>query len=295
MSHNVPRSYDHEFEHEDGTWWWLPDKKWELEEGDPANAATDWFFIVGQPRTGTTVLAEILNLHPDCYCASEQGVVLLAAFLPITKRLQAGPLILSETATAFPATPRAAREFCEGWRRAVAPAKVLAGEKLITPAYSLGAIDWLRAVFPGARFVITKRRYLDSIASWHEKAATRWGVCWEDSEAEYQWLVNDLRVRMRWRAKHAEIPATQRLVVEFEHCADKDAAAVVLSRVFRHVGLREPGRHGQLGAELCRHWSAIGRWRRDPALTRMVERLQTEEPATYAMLMAEEGEQYDCR
>lgn len=34
-----------------------------------------WFFVIGPARTGTTLVAHLLNLHPDCTCLNDTGIV----------------------------------------------------------------------------------------------------------------------------------------------------------------------------------------------------------------------------
>jgi hypothetical protein len=35
----------------------------------------DWVFVIGPARTGTTLVAWLLNLHPECICLSDTGIV----------------------------------------------------------------------------------------------------------------------------------------------------------------------------------------------------------------------------
>lgn len=50
---------------------WLDSKPWEELIPVEVQDGPSWIFIVGMPRSGTTLLEQILDMHPDCHGAGE--------------------------------------------------------------------------------------------------------------------------------------------------------------------------------------------------------------------------------
>lgn len=164
-----------EWTHYSADWWGSEELCWHL-EGDPAPSAPDWCFIFHPPRTGSTILADLLSERTDCLILDEVGLLPLLGVLPATARLAGGPVVVSNTWRTIPATARAAREIAEGIRRAASGGVTRFGSKTPFPFYDARAADWFAAVFPGAPVLAPMRSTLDWLSSWHGLADKEWGV-----------------------------------------------------------------------------------------------------------------------
>lgn len=183
---------------------------------------TEWVFVTGMPRSGTTLAAWLLNRHPDCCILIETGfgTQILEALQPpvdddqgycgvqwrghtqttegswLLKRLchpQQGQRDTPPTAEEL------ARSMCEALR-AHWPVRCL-GDK--SPGY---CFQWqaLRAVFPACRLVVCDR---DLDAAARSVARQSWAPAGRDHEGLCQWLRS-------YRQAVADCPETFRLVLE---------------------------------------------------------------------------------
>ena len=130
-----------------------------------------WAFITGMPRTGTTAMMQLLNLHPDCTILREthfpQALHDLCC-LPLSHNSGHYRFPLPDRAGVLCSLPRLqqygagmdmARAMCEGLRAQFGSPAVF-GDK--TPIY---CFHWrtLRALWPDCRILIMDRE-LDEVA-----------------------------------------------------------------------------------------------------------------------------------
>jgi sulfotransferase family protein len=150
-------------------------------------------FVVGQGRSGTTILGEILSLHPDLAFLNEPKAVWHAAHgaedvLGSYVALGAPCRYRLGEADASPDVARRMRRIVAGYLRLVRHSRML--DKSPEALYR---IDFLRTVFPGARFVALIRRGWDNIGSISEWCRAR---TVEEGGRRYDWWGTDDR---KWR------------------------------------------------------------------------------------------------
>lgn len=134
-------------------------------------------FVLGTGRSGTTWLGKVLALHPQLAFLNEPKALwqvvrpdqdVLGSYASAPGRL---------TLTAADATPAVARRA----RRLHAAFARLTGARRVLDKYPemLFRVDFLRAIFPGARFVVTVRdgaATARSIAAWSARHRVRRGA-----------------------------------------------------------------------------------------------------------------------
>lgn len=150
------------------------------EHGDPAPEPV---FIVGMPRSGTTLLEQILSAHPDVFGAGELGI-----FGRVLRRHGApGP------ATAAPI----GRDYVDAIRRLAAPSASRITDKMPGNYQNLGAIA---AALPNATIIHARRDPVDTCLSCFQQSFAR-GQHWsyDLEELGHQYRVYE-GIMNHWRA-----------------------------------------------------------------------------------------------
>jgi glycosyltransferase involved in cell wall biosynthesis len=198
-------------------------------------------FLMGLPRSGTTLLSVMLDRHPQLRCPPEPWVMLA---------LQAiGKAPFRHPADA-PVLWQAFRQFCEGdaaipaarsFARTLYNQKLESAQKQIfidkTPRYYL-IIPYLQQVFPNARYIVLMRNPLDVAAS----NKTTWGFdlpqllsTRQDHPAAIDLIIGLRRLRDLARSNTAGIHA-----VKYEDLVRDPSAQ--LSELLKSLGLPDaPG------------------------------------------------------
>ncbi|MEL6547373.1 MAG: sulfotransferase, partial [Myxococcota bacterium] len=119
-------------------------------------------FILGPPRSGTTALAEVLRLHPEVSVLTHEAHRFHHDIGRFDHRVRATDALWL---TAADVSASLAREYSE----CLAGLRGLPVVKVSTASIQ---VDFVRAIFPDARFVQILRDPLDVIASMEDLRAT---------------------------------------------------------------------------------------------------------------------------
>jgi len=154
-------------------------------------------FIVGMPRSGTTLTEQIIASHPQAYGAGErpfarQGLGLLPQIL---QRREDDPL------TALSAADRPALQAAAGWHldRLAALDGGAARRSVDKMPDNYSLLGWLAVLFPRARFIYCRRDPRDvALSCWVTNfSAIRWA---NDLDHLAQRLLQHRRLMEHWRA-----------------------------------------------------------------------------------------------
>jgi tetratricopeptide (TPR) repeat protein len=117
-------------------------------------------FIVGFPRSGTTLLEQVLDAHPLLQSMDEQGLV-LRAVTEVTNQDIRYPAELGKLSAQFLDEVRAGY-----WERARKRARLLRGQRLVDKVpLNLVFVPVIRRLFPNAPIILTIRHPCDVLLS----------------------------------------------------------------------------------------------------------------------------------
>lgn len=177
-------------------------------------------FIVGMPRTGTTLLAELLSRHPDVRNRGE---------LPLIAKLAAQPGL--DGGSALTDLERAAAIYAAHARQDDAPdARWFIDKQPLNFRY----VDLMLSMFPDARVIHCRRNERDT-------ALSLWTQCFLEDVQGYAYDFGDIalvmhdcaRLMARWNQHHAESIQT----IEYEMLVTAPHMAV--AKLARWIGLRD--------------------------------------------------------
>ena len=169
---------------------------------EPAGAADDRLdrpiFVVGHPRSGTTLIASMLGRHPDVASTPETLYLLLGRF-QLAPAIAAGPEAVAARIHQIPPLRRLARD-----RDALAAALTAAAPLTEAAVFAVLLASFARA--SGARRVVEKTplhlRHIDTIRAWFPDAQLVWIL--RDGRA----CVASLR-KMPWASDNPAVLAAQ--------------------------------------------------------------------------------------
>lgn len=190
-----------------------------------------WIFVVGAPRSGTSLLRRLLSSHPDLYISPELRILEL--------HLIAGALSehgkLTERASLSPRAIERGRRFVEQLARhqREAHASGRIGDKY--PPYSL-QLPRLEQLFPGAQYIHIIRDGRDVVSSLARTRAANRGWRRGATVPDTASLVNDW-ASFVLSARQAGLPLgpSRYQELRYEHLLADPAP--VLRRLFSYLGL----------------------------------------------------------
>jgi hypothetical protein len=260
--------------------WQLDDGRqpWQFDADDEAPPAPDWFFVVNHPRTGSSVVHDLLNAHPMVYCGYEHHV------LPLFMTLLGSQLFMSQRLwkavryqKRVQITPRHMRHLLDAWRRCVSD-RPLFGDKGEMYLAEFGPA--CEKVFPGCKLLLTVRHPLDTLSSYLRQS---WGG--------YMFLGNDPRALNRnLRVRAYRMLAGNRAwrdkarVIEFERMATRDGFTAVFGAALEHLGAPAADFDWETAWARCKHAPAVGRWEKDATMTTFLRWLGREDPPLHDLL-----------
>ncbi len=263
-------------------------------EGAPPG--DDWFFLLGFGHCGSSVLAEMLNLHSDMYAANEDKTVLNLLGLVSTRTIimprlavlhwQSGPWSGREKPFACETrviTAAFMRDLCEVWRAHYAGDRRFCGDK---HQHYLTWRHRLRQVFPGCKFVYCTRHPLDQLSGLLHDDWLGNRALVEQPEAAWGQVLDYIR----WRRTMSEEPDV--LTVQYEDFATEEGIAAALSGCAAHLGAEAAGWQASDLRPFARTES-VERWRHDDALALLLviwekDGLAADQQREALMLPAEE-------
>jgi len=241
---------------------------------------SDWFFLLGYGRSGTSVLSAMVSEHPEVYCGCEDHTVLSVLGLLCTRwlRTQACDAISYDWHRREPWSGRQLRCFAEAYRQAVelqtGRAIRLIGDK--SPHY-LQRIDTFRRLFPNCRFIYTARHPLDQLASLLNLPPGQSTLQWQGDPhgARRLWEFVDLLGEQLMLMTDAP----DVLVLRFEDLFAETTMLAAMARAFTHIGadISEAGGAHPMPEDLrerlspyAQARSPVGRWRHDERVKDLV-------------------------
>jgi hypothetical protein len=197
--------------------------------GAPAAAPAAPIFIIGCPRSGTSLLFSLLRKHPELAALSGEGHVLWNAYQhPAAKGWS------SDRATAADIRPREPRYLYDTIARVAGPRRFL--DK--TPKNCL-KIPYLAHLFRNARFVLLTRNAPDTVSSlieaWRVRQSPSYRLPQRLSLADYRGRLWSFTLPPGWTAwTHSSIPdvAALQYIASYE-TALADIAGVSSENVVR--------------------------------------------------------------
>ena len=178
-------------------------------------------FVIGSPRSGTTLLRLMLDSHPRISCGEETHFL---RDLELDRRAPLGPR-RPRTASSATGGSRASRGFYAGFQAEVLARAGKARWAEKDPTYTL-ILDLIDELFPDAVYVHLLRDGHDVVASFRD----RWGYRSAARAARGEWA----RYVRAARALGARLPAERFLELRYEQLvADPEAEA---RRLFDFLG-----------------------------------------------------------
>jgi tetratricopeptide (TPR) repeat protein len=228
--------------------------------------------LCGHPRSGTTLLEQVLDAHPDIISADETRMMHDEAYLPLIKDFPEGTSILEALDSVPPSLLNKARDnyfHCtELFTR-----KSIGGRLLVdkNPALNL-MIPMVVRVFPQTRFIVALRDPRDVILSCFMQALPLTPISCnylslQSTVTQYAsavgfWLAMRPRMADRWIEVRYEdmvenLPSVARTTLNFLG-VDYDEKVLQFDQHARSKRVNSPS-HGDVIKPLYR--TAIGRWR----------------------------------
>ncbi|MBS0364470.1 MAG: sulfotransferase [Proteobacteria bacterium] len=232
---------------------------------DGPGVAESPIFIVGFPRSGTTLLEQVLDAHPLLRSMDEQGLV-LRALTEIRDRGIHYPTELGKLSA------RDLEEIRAGyWERARRRAHLLPGQRLVDKApLNMIFVPVIRRLFPNARIVLAIRhpcdvllscymqhfaapplalacRDLETLARVYSRCFSFWYAQWpllrpSSYELRYEQLTADFPAEVRKLSAFLELPWDDAMLAPGEHARGKFITTPSYAQVVEPVTNRAVGR-----------------------------------------------------
>jgi len=228
--------------------------------------------LCGHPRSGTTLLEQVLDAHSDITCAEETKVMHDDAYLPLIRDFPEGTSILQALDSVPPSLIRHAREnyfrCTELFLRRQIGSRLLVDKN---PALNL-MIPMVARVFPETKFLIALRDPRDVIVSCFMQALppTPIGSAYlslEGTVNQYAnvmgfWLEMHPRMRNQWMYVRYEdlvenLPAAARSVLEFLGVGFEDNVL----KFYEHARAKRVTSPSRDDVRKPLYRTAVGRWR----------------------------------
>ena len=223
-------------------------------------------FVVGFPRSGTTLLEQVLDAHPLLQSMDEQPF-LLNAVTAVTDRGLAYPAQLGQL------SPQALEDIrAQYWDRVRLRKTLLPGQRLVDKnPLNMLVLPLIRRLFPNARIVLALRhpcdtllscflqdfrapglalacRDLDTLAKTYDRVFDSWYSQWAllrpaVHELRYEALTTDFESTVRELAAFAELPWDDAMLAPGEHARAKGFISTPsYAQVLAPVNSRSVGR-----------------------------------------------------
>jgi len=230
---------------------------------------SDWFFLTGYGRSGSSVLSALISEHPHVWCGCEDHTIHALIGLLTTEwvRTLGSDTISLDWNRREPWTGAEIRAVLDGYRQAMCHQQrthlVAIGDK--SPLYHMRQ-NSIRQVFPGCKFVFTVRHPLDQLSSMLGLAPGQTTVRWDGDLAGgrrcYAFMEQAIRDLLKAQA------TSDTIVVQFEDLFGLQNIRAVYDRCITHIGasLADCGTGTADPAALAsydREPTAVGRWIRD--------------------------------
>ncbi|WP_126285347.1 tetratricopeptide repeat-containing sulfotransferase family protein [Burkholderia stagnalis] len=237
--------------------------------GDPSAAPV---FVIGMPRSGSTLVEQVLASHPRVFGAGESEAFGESLLLAVSPAAPAGPLALDALRDA-PAG--ALRALGEDYRRRIAHWVVGGPYERIVDKYLYNFINvgFIHLALPNARFIHTRRAPVETCLSTYARSFRDVPFSYDLGELGRFYRAYDA-LMAHWRAV---LPPGVLLDVQYEevvgdlegqarrmlaHCGlDWDARCLAFHQTERQVATASAG---QVRQPL--YGSAVRRWRPDAAV-----------------------------
>jgi hypothetical protein len=212
-------------------------------------------YLLGAPRSGTTLLSLLLNRHPEVHCPPEPWLMLaFAAFGSTPASNPAGATLVRTATEEFLGAERI--EALGHCARGIYNARLESCGKSVfldkTPRYHL-CLDFIRSALPEARFLWIRRNPLDVAASYKKTWEVDVGALFERpiDDPYFFDFVCGLRHLAEFSSK-AQVCALHYEALVLDPQAE-------ISRAFEHLGVRSVPFDGQIGSYLSEYSrSALG-------------------------------------
>jgi tetratricopeptide (TPR) repeat protein len=228
--------------------------------------------LCGHPRSGTTLLEQVLDAHSDVITAEETKLMHDEAYLPLIRDLPEGTSILQALDSASPGLIRRARENYFHFTEMLLGKKI--GSRLLldkNPALNL-MIPMVARIFPETKFIVALRDPRDVVLSCFMQALPLTPISSaylsvEGAVSQYAnvmgfWLemlprMGDQWVHVRYEEMIDDLPSVARSVLGFLGLGFEDNVL----KFYEHARTKRVNSPSHADVQKPIYRTAVGRWR----------------------------------
>lgn len=235
--------------------------------------ASDWFFVIGYGRTGTSVLSAMLSEHPNAYCGCEDRTVFSLFGLLCTRWIRTldTAAITYEWRGRKGWTGKQLRCFAEAYRAAM---ELQLGRNLKCigdkSTKYLTHRDFFRQAFPDCTFFYTVRHPLDQLSSLINLVPGQTTVTWDGTAtgAACLWAFVEKVCKDYLRMRQE----TDVEVLQFERFFDVRKLGQEMVRAWGKLGVEVTQAEAEtLTGKYAAKPLAVDRWRKDEKITALLK------------------------